>query len=200
MNICDICKKDVGDSSTDVWVLTSVYDEVGEPEKTGEEAEGFGRDYITICQDCTPKLRILWLELLNKPGSDMTKTPEQWEQHSQDLEKDESLYGQGLVTGFEIDLAFKDNGKGHDSWVEGTEFFRSNLEDRGWDGHSAGTGFGLRDMQFARGDPLTKQEFDSLVAEAKKVGIALEYMNQYGTNEWGEQSIEGTPDDLSFGA
>jgi len=126
----------------------------------------------------------------------MKKTQEQWEQHSQDLEKDESLYGRGPSTGFEVDLAFKDSG--HDAWVEGTEFFRSWFEGRGWDGHSAGTGFGLRDMQFARQEPMTKEEFDSLVAEVKKTGIALEYMNQYGTNEWGEQVEEDSPNDLGY--
>jgi len=123
----------------------------------------------------------------------MTKTEQEQIRHSEDLERDETIYGQGPATGYEIDLGFKDNGKGMDSWTEGTEFFRNYLEPS-WDGHSAGTGFGTRDMQFARQKPLTKQEFDTLVKEAKSAGIVLEYLNQYGTNEWGEPVKE----DASF--
>src|SRR3990172_6329147 len=123
------------------------------------------------------------------------KTVEEWEQHSTDLEKNEDLYGQGPVVGYEIDLAFKDNGH-EGSWQEGTDFFRNRLID--WESPSSGTGFGLRDMQFTRSSPLTKDELNVLVEEAKKTGIVLEYLNQHGTNEWSEQSNEDTVYDFGY--
>jgi hypothetical protein len=124
------------------------------------------------------------------------KTNEEIMQHSQALEVDETLYGKSPVTNYEIDLAFKDNGK-DDSWKEGTDFFEAQLV--GWHGHSAGTGFGLRDMQFSRHEPMTEEEFKKLILEARAAGIALVYMNQYGVNEWGEQVDEDTPHNHNFG-
>lgn len=126
------------------------------------------------------------------------KTDEERIQHSDLLDSDNDLYGEGKIVAYEIDLGFKDNGDGMTSWTEGTEFFRQILEEEGgWDGHSAGTGFGIRDMQFGRTKPLSKTEFDELVRKAKAEGIALEYFSQHGVNEWGEQTNEDN--EFSFG-
>lgn len=127
------------------------------------------------------------------------KTEQERTEHSEQLDANNDLYGEGKIVAYEIDLGFKDNGTGMASWTEGTEFFRQTLEEEGgWDGHSAGTGFGVRDMQFGRIKPLSKTEFDNLVEKAKAEGIALDYMSQHGVNEWGEQTQEDSAYDFGF--
>jgi hypothetical protein len=125
-------------------------------------------------------------------------TDQEWTKHGDELDSGAVQYGAGPVTGYEIDLAFRDNGKGMKSWTEGTEFFRDRFEDEGGDNNSSGTGFGLRDMQFSFDKPLTQEEFNLVVSEAKKEGIVLEYMNQHGINEWGEQAIDDTDFDYGY--
>lgn len=111
--------------------------------------------------------------------------------HSEQLNADEGKsYGKGPIVAYEVSLSFKDNDKGN-AWQEGTDFFRQ-LEGDGWDGHSAGTGFGERDMQFGRTEPMSKTDFDKLVQDAKANKINLVYITQYGVNEWGEAVDEET--------
>lgn len=118
---------------------------------------------------------------------------EEWEAHSAELDTDDSKYGEGSVVAFQIDLAFKDNGAGMDAWREGTDFFNGTFDDRQWELCSAGTGFGLRDMQFLGKTPLSKEQLDEVVQEALKDNINLEYLNQYAVNKFGECCKETNP-------
>lgn len=121
------------------------------------------------------------------------KTVEEQIEHSDLLNDEKVEHGAGAVAGYEIDLGFR-YGKDEtvEDWSKGTDFFRHFLEEKnGWHEHSAGTGFGTRDMQFIRVEPATVQELSDLIQLALELGIQVQYLNHHGINEWREQVNEG---------
>jgi len=64
MNHCDMCKSELTTTSTDVWILTTVYEENGEVHKTGEPVEGVDMDYVEFCPTCKPIIQEVWSRLL----------------------------------------------------------------------------------------------------------------------------------------
>ena len=67
MNHCMVCGRDLKDTnSIDLWALVSIYDEDGEPVKTGEQID-WPDDYLVIGEDCCGHIaRSLWTELVQR--------------------------------------------------------------------------------------------------------------------------------------
>lgn len=69
--VCDVCRLDLiylGHTySNDVWIMTTTYDDDGEPIKTQDPtSDQVKRDYLVICPDCEGLLFKSWNELVTK--------------------------------------------------------------------------------------------------------------------------------------
>ncbi len=58
---CDMCKRTVQGSSTDIWNMTTLYQNTGEVHKIGEQGDN-DCDYLVVCdrQQCQTTLKLLW--------------------------------------------------------------------------------------------------------------------------------------------
>ncbi len=61
-NRCDICKKPVISTSSDIWVSHTVYEPDGEVHKAGQENDLVTNDYLVICDrpKCSGTFQTLW--------------------------------------------------------------------------------------------------------------------------------------------
>ncbi len=65
---CDICKETIKDLSIDITIGMTTFDENGDPVKTMQSATSelkCDQDYVTVCINCTDKVKNLWYKFLD---------------------------------------------------------------------------------------------------------------------------------------